>query len=91
VKKQVILYNLTNNFLPLSGVYEIMPPCDEPSSDDSGQQEQPIQLISAAIKKAGLKWLPILRKDTDPGEIMFQGLPAEEGSSGPSGKDGAME
>lgn len=68
-----------------------MPPSDERSSDDSKQQEQPIQLISAAIKQAGLKWLPILKRDTDPGDTMFQGLPAEEGSSGPYGKDGAME
>jgi hypothetical protein len=90
-EKQEILYNLINNFLPLSGVSHIMPPSDEPSSDESEQQEQPIQLISAAIKQAGLKWLPILRRDTDPVDIMFQGLPAEEGSSGPSGKDGAME
>jgi hypothetical protein len=68
-----------------------MPPSDESSFGDSGQQEQPIQLISAAIKQAGLKWLPILRRDTDPVDIMYQGLPAEECSSDPSGKDGAME
>ena len=69
-----------------------MSPSDEQSySDDSRQPDQPLLLISAQFKKAGLKWLPILRKEMEPGDIMFQGVSGGEDSSLDSGKDEAME
>jgi len=69
-----------------------MSPSDEhPYLDESGQPDQPLLLISAQFKKAGLKWLPILRRDIEPGDIMFQGVSGEDDSSLHSGKDEAME
>lgn len=69
-----------------------MSPTDgQPYSEDSGHEEQPVQLISATLKKAGLKWLPIFRKDQETADVMFQGVPGEGDSSVCSGKDGAME
>jgi hypothetical protein len=69
-----------------------MSPNDEqPYSDESKQPDQPLLLISAQFKKAGLKWLPILRRDMEPGDIIFQGVSGRDDSSLPSGKDEAME
>jgi hypothetical protein len=69
-----------------------MSPSDEqPFSDESGQPDQPLLLISAQFKKAGLKWLPILRRDMEPGDIMFQGVSGEDDSSLPSGDHEATE
>jgi hypothetical protein len=64
---------------------------EQPFSDESGQPDQPLLLISAQFKKAGLKWLPILRRDMEPGDIMFQGVSEEDDSSLDSRKDEAME
>jgi hypothetical protein len=64
---------------------------EQPFSDESGQPDQPLLLISAQFKKAGLKWLPILRRDMEPGDIMFQGVSEGDDSSLDSRKDEAME
>jgi hypothetical protein len=69
-----------------------MSPSDEqPFSDDSRQPDQPLLLISTQFKRAGLKWLPILRRDMEPGDIMFQGVSNEDDSSLTSGNHEATE
>jgi len=72
-------------------VQAVSPSDEQPFSDDSRQPDQPLLLISAQFKRAGLKWLPIVRRDMEPGDIMFQGVSEGDDSSLNSGKDEAME
>jgi len=72
-------------------VKEMSPSDEQPYSDESGQSDQPLLLISVQFKKAGLKWLPILRRDAEPGDIMFQGVSGDDDPSLPSGNHEATK